>query len=151
VASGRDLLREREASATELLAVFGNPDFGSEAGLIAEQTESGKTFAMRGSEMRDFANMSLKTLPGTDMECAGLKTQAEESEKPVRLFLGADATEAQLQEINFPHILHLATHGFFLPESKDEPNGEDQERGTMTLVGERSDRNTCGLEEPDAP
>jgi CHAT domain-containing protein len=26
VASGRDLLREREASATELLAVFGNPD-----------------------------------------------------------------------------------------------------------------------------
>jgi CHAT domain-containing protein len=142
VASGRDLLREREASATELLAVFGNPDFGSEAGLIAEQTESGKTFAMRGSEMRDFANMSLKTLPGTDMECAGLKTQAEESEKPVRLFLGADATEAQLQEINFPHILHLATHGFFLPESKDEPNGEDQERGTMTLVGERSDRKT---------
>ena len=28
VASGRDLLREREASATELLVVFGNPDFG---------------------------------------------------------------------------------------------------------------------------
>ena len=39
VASGRDLLREREASATELLAVFGNPDFGSQAELIAQQTE----------------------------------------------------------------------------------------------------------------
>jgi tetratricopeptide (TPR) repeat protein len=33
VASGRDLLREREPSATELLAVFGNPDFGSKAGF----------------------------------------------------------------------------------------------------------------------
>ena len=30
VASGRDLLREREASATELMAVFGNPDFGNQ-------------------------------------------------------------------------------------------------------------------------
>jgi hypothetical protein len=63
VASGRDLLREREASATELLAVFGNPDFGSEAESIAQETESSSPLAMRASEMRDFANMSLRALP----------------------------------------------------------------------------------------
>ena len=120
VASGRDLLREREASATELLAVFGNPDFGSKAELIAQQTETSSPLAMRASEMRDFGNMSLKALPGTETECAGLKAQAEASGKPIEIFLGADATEAQLQEINSPRILHLATHGFFLPETKDE-------------------------------
>ena len=138
VASGRDLLREREASATELLAVFGNPDFGSKAELIAQQTETSSPLAMRASEMRDFGNMSLKALPGTEEECAGLKAQAEASGKPIRVFLGADATEAQLREINSPRILHLATHGFFLPESKDEHGGEDRELGTgrMNLIGD---------------
>ena len=76
VASGRDLLREREASPTELLAVFGNPDFGSQAELIAQQTEKSSSLAMRANEMRDFGNMPLGALPGTDKECAGLKAQA---------------------------------------------------------------------------
>ena len=58
-----------------------------------------------------------------------LKAQTEASGKPIQVFLGADATEAQLQEINSPRILHLATHGFFLPESKDEHLGEDRELG----------------------
>ncbi len=138
VASGRDLLREREASGTELLAVFGNPDFGSEAELIAQQTETSSPLAMRASEMRDFGNMSLRALPGTEKECAELTAQAEASGKPIRVFLGADATEAQLREINSPRILHLATHGFFLPESRDEHRGEDRELGIgrMNLIGD---------------
>ena len=144
VASGRDLLREREASATELLAVFGNPDFANQAELIAQQRETSSPLAMRASEMRDFANMSLSALPGTDKECAGLKAQAEASGKPSRVFLGADATEAQLREINSPRLLHLATHGFFLPES--EERGEERELGTdrMNLIGDaQKDRRTA--------
>ena len=50
VASGRDLLREREASTTELLAVFGNPDFGSQAELIPRQTET--TVRLRCARVR---------------------------------------------------------------------------------------------------
>ena len=145
VASGRDLLRERQASAAEFLVVFGNPDFGSEPKLIAKQTETSSPLAMRASEIRDFGNMSLKALSGTEAECAGLKAQAEASGKPIRIFLGADATEAQLQEINSPGILHLATHGFFLPETKDERRGEDRELGidSMNLIGDtQKDRRT---------
>ena len=127
VASGRDLLREREASATDLLAVFGNPDFGGQAELTVQQTE-----------------MSLGSLPGTGKECAGLKAQAKAAGKPIEVLLGADATEAQLREINSPRILHLATHGFFLPESEDETPSEEREPGAgrMTLLGETPDRRT---------
>ena len=75
------------------------------------------------SEKRDFGGMSLESLPGTGKECAGLKAQAKASGKPIEVLLGADATEARLQEINSPRILHLATHGFFLPETKDEHRG----------------------------
>ena len=70
MASGRDLLRKHQASPIELLAVFGNPDFGSEPELLAQQTETSGAFAMRASEMRDFENTSLEALPGTDLECA---------------------------------------------------------------------------------
>ena len=130
VASGRDLLREREPSATPLLAVFGNPDYGGEAKSVTQQTETSNPLAMGASEMGDFGKMSLTALPGTDKECAGLKAKAEASGMPNRVFLGADATEAQLREINSPRILHLATHGFFLPENKDEHRGDDRKLGT---------------------
>jgi CHAT domain-containing protein len=49
---------------------------------------------------------------------------------PNRVFLGADATEAQLRAINSPRILHLATHGFFLAENKNEQRGNDRKVGT---------------------
>jgi CHAT domain-containing protein/Tfp pilus assembly protein PilF len=126
VASGRDLLREGEVSPTELLAVFGNPDFDSQAKLIA-QSGANKALAIRSSEMRDFKSISLIPLPGTKKECIGLNAQAKALGKPTEVFLGADATEAQLREIKSPRILHLATHGFFLPESKDEHPDDEQE------------------------
>jgi CHAT domain-containing protein len=34
----------------------------------------------------------------------------------VKVFLGSNATEAELGQVSSPRVLHLATHGFFLPE-----------------------------------
>jgi CHAT domain-containing protein len=154
VASGRDLLREHEVSPTELLAVFGNPDFGSQTELVVQQTETSSPLAIGASEMRDFANMSLSALPGTDAECVGLKAQAEASGKPIEVFLGIDATEAQLKGINSPRILHLATHGFFLPETNDERRREEGAPGTdgMNLLRRcvQKPKDPCDTEEPDA-
>ena len=51
VASGRDLLREPEESPTELLAVFGNPDFGSEAELSRSTNRNDQSACHRASEI----------------------------------------------------------------------------------------------------
>ena len=120
VASGRDLLRENEASTTEVLAVFGNPDFDTKSKLIAQQTDSNSAGVVPVSEKQDFKSVSLPQLPGTEEECTELKIQAKALGKPIEVFLGPQATEAQLREVNSPRILHLATHGFFLPEDWDE-------------------------------
>ncbi|HEY5706735.1 MAG TPA: CHAT domain-containing tetratricopeptide repeat protein [Terrimicrobiaceae bacterium] len=132
VASGRDLLREREAAAGALIAVLGNPAFGSEATqidrrakLVAQNSpleEPGRRMAL---EMRDLGGMILGPLPGAEKECNVLVEQAKADGRPSRLFLGAQATEAQLRGIASPRILHLATHGFFLPESKEPGVGRD--------------------------
>jgi CHAT domain-containing protein len=55
-------------------------------------------------------------LPGTEKESAALEGRAEKSGWQAKASLGLNATEAELRNINSPRILHLATHGFFLPE-----------------------------------
>jgi tetratricopeptide (TPR) repeat protein len=111
VASGRDLLRESKPSGNPMTVVFANPDFGSQS--IAQPTNSSSSVALRSLEMRDLQNMSLSALPGTAAEAAALEKRAG---KAAKVFLGLKATEAELRQVSSPRVLHLATHGFFLPE-----------------------------------
>src|SRR5207237_2542950 len=83
---------------------------------------------MRSFEMRDLQSISLPPLPGTATEAAALEKRFGDSAK---VFLGANATKAELTQVNSPRILHLATHGFFLPEidlgkSVDFPEAEQK-------------------------
>jgi tetratricopeptide (TPR) repeat protein/CHAT domain-containing protein len=111
VASGRDLLRESKPSGNPTTVVFANPDFGSQA--ITQAPASSSPVALRSMEMRDLQSMWLPALPGTAAEAADLERWAG---KAVKVFLGPDATEAELRQVSSPRVLHLATHGFFLPE-----------------------------------
>jgi len=111
VASGRDLLRQTKASGNQQTTVYANPDFGSKS--ASPDSNRGSAVALRSIEMRDLQSISLPPLPGTAAEAAALEKRAGKSAK---VFLGPKATEAELRKANSPHILHLATHGFFLPE-----------------------------------
>ncbi len=111
VASGRDLLRESTPSGSPTTVVFANPDFGSQA--IAQAPASSSAVALRSLEMRDLQSMRLSALPGTAREAADLEKREG---KAAKVFLGPNATEAELRQVSSPRILHLATHGFFLPE-----------------------------------
>jgi CHAT domain-containing protein len=91
--------------------VYANADFGSKEATPA--SDGTTALALRSIEMRDLQSMSLPALPGTAAEAAALEKRAGQSTK---LFLGPNATEAELRKVNSPRILHLATHGFFLPE-----------------------------------
>jgi tetratricopeptide (TPR) repeat protein len=112
VASGRDLLRENKPSGNPLTVVFANPAFDSL--IISQATASSSSVAQRSMEMRDLqSRRPLGALPGTEKEAAAIEKRRG---KDVKVFLGPKATEAELRQVSSPHILHLATHGFFLPE-----------------------------------
>jgi tetratricopeptide (TPR) repeat protein len=111
VASGRDLLQYTKASGNPQTAVYANPDFDSKT--ASPDSNRGSAVALRSLEMRDLQSILFLPLPGTEAEAAALETRAGKSAK---VFLGPNATEAELRQINAPHVLHLATHGFFLPE-----------------------------------
>lgn len=116
VASGRDLLRDTKPAAvpTTTMRIFANPDFAGGTG--APVRENADAIALRSVEMRDLENLSLPNLPGTEKESAALEARARQSGWQPEVILGANATEAELRKTNSPRILHLATHGFFLPE-----------------------------------
>ena len=66
--------------------------------------------------MRDLQSLSLPELPGTAKEAAQLEERATKAGWQAQANLGPNATEAELRKVSSPRILHLATHGFFLPE-----------------------------------
>jgi CHAT domain-containing protein len=54
----------------------------------------------------------------------------------VELYLGKGATEAELRRVQSPHVLHLATHGFFLPEiNTGQPVTSPMLRSGLVLAG----------------
>jgi CHAT domain-containing protein/Tfp pilus assembly protein PilF len=111
VASGRDLLRQANASGHPDVDVYANPDFGSKP--ASPDFNRGTAVALRSIEMRDLQSISLPPLPGAAVEAAAIEKRAGKS---VKVFLGASATEANLRQVSSPRVLHLATHGFFLRE-----------------------------------
>ena len=116
VASGRDLLRETKpaAGSKTTMRVFANPDFGGIA--VGPRIGQTNTVALRSAEMRDLEGISLPSLPGTEKESATLETRAKKSGWQPQTYVGPNATESELRKVNSPRVLHLATHGFFLPE-----------------------------------
>ncbi len=100
VSSGRDLLREVKAPASEEFVVFASPNYSSK-GLAAPES----------------SGLYLHPLPGFATNAAALEAEAREWRWPIRVYLGDEATETQLRAIRSPHILHFSTHGFFLPQN----------------------------------
>ncbi len=123
VASGRDLLRKTKpaAGAKTSMRVFANPDFAANSHTVRPAETKTNATALPSMDRRDLQGVSLPSLPGTEKESAELGVRAKRSGWQVQATLGADASEAQLRKIDSPRILHLATHGFFLPETSLGP------------------------------
>jgi CHAT domain-containing protein/tetratricopeptide (TPR) repeat protein len=108
--SGRDLQRlSIKTKAQGGGVLFADPTFDATA------PAAGKTRS-RGQRSAALSSLSWPQLPGTAAEAdAVLKTF-----KGFQVFRGAAATEGTVKKVKGPNVLHLATHGFFLPDEHPE-------------------------------
>ena len=104
VTSGRDLLR---------LTSHGAPRGGA---LIIADPDFGPAPAARGTG-GGLANATFKALPGTAEEALALGGLLADAQ----VLTGVDATATAIAQARAPRILHVATHGFFLPDEPPEP------------------------------
>jgi CHAT domain-containing protein len=110
VRSGRDVLqRPPAAPRTRRLVVFADPDYAHAPGTAAPRS--------RGRvPVRD--DSPLPALPGTEREASLVMTEAVHAGLDTLLFRGGDASKLNLDKVDSPYILHLATHGLYLPKSQ---------------------------------
>ena len=111
--TGRDLLR-LETTAKQLTkpVVFADIDYEQQETVIASQS--------RGSENRrstNFANLKYNPLAATVAESEQIKKIFPDT----NIITGKKATEEAIKQLKSPSILHLATHGFFLPDEEIKP------------------------------
>ena len=116
--SGRDLLRmqiKQESKSVPFVladpAFDGQPTVGSLAQRDIKPVYGG---SQSGVLSIDFANAKFKSLPGTAGEAQALKQMLPDAVVLTR----EQATKAALKQVSRPYLLHIATHGFFLPDLK---------------------------------
>jgi CHAT domain-containing protein len=135
VTSGRDLLRmQMTRAAGSQPVIFADPLFG-EPGTTGFQTsnrqapttESARRSVTTGEKL---SSVYFTPLAATMEEANAIKTLFPDA----LLFTGSRARKATLQQVEAPRMLHIASHGFFLPDAR--VNGENPLlRAGLALAG----------------
>ena len=121
--SGRDLLRLQVTTESKQgPVVMANPQFDQINAVPSVPTSE------VGSRSIDFARVHFGPLKGTAEEAEALARILPN----VKVLTGAEATEAFLKKLTGPSILHVATHGFFLPDQPEETVAEVRGVGLAT-------------------
>lgn len=127
VSSGRDLLRATPSTRENSIEIMANPDFQApSSGALAfepSRAEPGRrgaaTVAVAVAIRGVLDRIGLSPLPGTGAEEAALRELlTKEWQWSIASHLEKDATEAAVNAVRSPGGLHLATHGFFLPQTR---------------------------------
>jgi len=150
VTSGRDLLLtgvERESKTGPL--VVANPSFGDPNTEQALGVMKPVTAGMRRRSVttaRDLSEVYFAPLAGTALEALTIQTLFPGA----TLLTGRLATESALKRARAPEILHIATHGFFLEDSKSIYSETAGMRGISTSVRIENPLMRSGLALADA-
>lgn len=124
--SGRDLLRLKVPMPTKHdPLIVANPDFGATikriplnpAATIARGLSQPELTQTRATRSGDMLQAKWTALEGTAEEAQIIKGLLPRA----RVLSERDATEAALKLVAGPRVLHISTHGFFLPDLPTTP------------------------------
>ena len=118
VASGRDLLFEPTGqNRSRSYAAFADPVFAAKPPVVGSRATNDVHLTMQSADRRDYGGISLGALPNTSLEAQFLQERSSAWNLKGAVHVGAEASESEVKAVKSPYILHLATHGFFLPDN----------------------------------
>ncbi len=122
LAAPRDLLARKNGAASRQAVFVGAPDFSCSPGG-ADAPAPGGAPASRQAAGELLRDITFSPLPHTLAEVNVGKLFLGDS---ARVYTGCAAKKQVLRDLAFPpRILHLATHGFFLPDDSEQANPAD--------------------------
>jgi CHAT domain-containing protein/tetratricopeptide (TPR) repeat protein len=148
LSTGRDVLRFGALATGQPgdPLVAADPDFDLGLGAGGEPRPA-KAAGVRGQQSRDLKRDRRPFDPLGDARVEGRRIARMLGVEPL---LGKDVVEGRVKAWRSPRILHIATHGFFLPDQKQDPGGDQLD---AWAVGEPLDSGmsrlaVAGLENP---
>lgn len=112
--SGRDLLRlQMQAESLSAPVVLANPLYDM---FGTQQDKQPSTRSEENRRSLDLTARPYQPLQGTSEEAAALGKLLPDA----RVLTQDKATESALKQVRSPRILHIATHGFFLPDQPQQ-------------------------------
>ncbi|MDC0934777.1 CHAT domain-containing protein [Pirellulales bacterium] len=130
LSSGRDLLRDHSPAGKGSL-ILADPDYdASRQERLATASELNSispavtAIATRGAAP-ELRSLRWRSLPGARQEAKDVERHLETSDyQPVQSYVGAAAVEEVLKEAISPRLVHVATHGFYVPHDESDPLNE---------------------------
>jgi CHAT domain-containing protein len=126
VTSTRDLVLPKKASKPHESAVLmGFPAYNIAPDTTQKQPTNIKNQEnITNSKTRFFDGETIEELPATKIEVEKLQEILAKTPIKTTAYVGKEASEPTLKQVNSPSILHIATHGFFMESSKKEAEKE---------------------------
>jgi len=114
VTSTKDLLTvESSTMINNYVVMVGNPDFGEESVTIDNRSIN------TALTLDSLERSGISSLPGTKKEIDIISELFRQKGWREDIWTQQDATEEKLKNMFKPKVLHIATHGFFEPDSDD--------------------------------
>ncbi|OSZ81337.1 hypothetical protein CAP36_08910 [Chitinophagaceae bacterium IBVUCB2] len=131
---------EKQNKQPQKILLFGDASFNTDSVALAKKRES------KGNSSRNIYVLQAKDtrgawsqLPGTAQEVKAIQSLFVKNKTEAKVFTQLEASEENLKELSgkSPQILHIATHGFFLPaaDNKRKENSISNEN-TFTLAND---------------
>ncbi len=129
VSSTRELAKkDKIVNQSKKIELYGFPDYEFDFFLNKKVKLEGAIASSRAGFT------SLAPLPGTHKEVNEILEVFKQNAWETSIFESEFANETQIKKVNSPRILHIATHGFFLPDEDFEDEkvlGFDKDRARM--------------------
>jgi len=122
IAAGRDIVRfQDEAQAQGKALILADPDYdlGEQERIEVAKQMGVSEFEIRGGSSRDAGTLTFKRLPDTRKEAEAIQKTMKQGEATCRQ--DQEAIQEVLFAAQYPKVLHIATHGYFLPDQKIAP------------------------------
>ncbi len=119
VTNTKDIVSMEVSSNDKRAVLMGRPDYliKNNKDTLAMLNEQLALRTFTGTTFKDFKDQLFIDLPGTEKEVLDISQLLLEHGWRVSPHFGSEASESNLKKETNPTILHIATHGFFLPEN----------------------------------
>lgn len=119
--------------------LYGRPQYFENATNTAQSLQQ-----LERSTGTSLTDIPFSDLPGTESEINQINTILTSGSVKTEKFIKADATEATFKKENDSQVIHVATHGYFIPESGFNDK-ESMLRSGIVLAGVNPNAENDGL------